>query len=199
MFSEKYSSFSLLKKHELIEESLDVIELLLIKFSSYFASNQQMTKSQLQITAEAIVQEFHYFNICDLQLALKRIRKQKLYGQLSPNFIINKLEEYREERLSIAESISISDHKKQLKTPTDNDFIEKFYEFRKKNPIPEDSQLKVKKNEEGFRKFWTDYERSKAMKLKLRNKRKEEKTEGKCIWTLDQTSSTPFYITITQN
>ena len=117
MFNEQYSSFSLLKKHELYEESIDVIELLLLKLSSFFASNQQMPKSQFRITAEAITEEFYYFSICDLQLAFKKIRKEKLYGQLSPNFIINKLEEYRDERFTVAENISISKHFKQLAIP----------------------------------------------------------------------------------
>lgn len=161
MFNGQYSSFSLLKKHELYEESIDVIELLLLKLSSFFASNQQMPKSQFRTTAEAIAEEFYYFSICDLHLAFKKIRKEKLYGQLSPNFIINKLEEYQEERYTVAENLSISNHHTQLGECGDNDFIKRFYEFRKNNPIQKNSMDKAREDKEYFQKFRAEYERTK--------------------------------------
>ncbi len=161
MFTEKYSSFSLMKKHGLYEESIEVIELLLIQLINFFASNQQITKNQLRITAKAITEDFYYFNICDIQLAFKNMIKEKLYGQLSPNFIVNKLEEYREERITKAESISISNHKEQLGIPVDNGFIERFYKFIKKNPTHKDSKDIVRENEEVFQKFRAEYERLK--------------------------------------
>ena len=173
MFTEKYSSFSLMKKHELYEESIDVIELLLLKLSSFFASNQQMPKSQFRITAEAITGEFYYFSVCDLQLAFKRIRKEKLYGQLSPNFIINKLEEYREERFTVAENLSISNHHIQLGEPVDNDFITKFYEFKKTNPTQKDSKDIARENKEVFQKFQAEYERTKINMIQIDNNPKE--------------------------
>lgn len=172
MLTQEYSSFSKLKKHNLYEESIDVIELLLLKLSSFFASNQQMPKSQFRITAEAITEEFYYFSICDLQLAFKKLRKEKLYGQLSPNFIINKLEEYRDERLTVAESTSISQHKEQLAIPLDNDLIEKLYDNRKNNPIQKDSKDIAREGNEAFHKFRAEYERT-----KLASQLKEEETK----------------------
>ncbi len=162
-----------MKKHGLYEESIEVIELLLIQLINFFASNQQITKNQLRITAKAITEDFYYFNICDLQLAFKNMRKEKLYGQLSPNFIVNKLEEYREERITIAESISISNHKEQLGTPVDNGFIERFYEFIKKNPTHKDSKDIVRENEEAFQKFRAEYERLKINMTQTENNPEE--------------------------
>jgi len=173
MFTEKYSSFSLMKKHELYEESIDVIELLLLKLSSFFASNQQMPKSQFRITAESITEEFYYFSICDLQLAFKKIRKEKLYGQLSPNFIINKLEEYQKERYIVAENLSISNHHTQLDECGDNDFIKRFYEFRKKNPTHKDSKDMARDDKESFQKFRSEYERTKINLIQIDNNTKE--------------------------
>ena len=161
MFNEKFSSFSLLKKHGIYEESIDVIELLLIKLNGFFASNQQMTKSQLRITAEVITEEYYYYSICDLQLAFKKIRKEKIYGQLSPNFIINRLEEYREQRFIVAENLSISNHFEQLGSVKDNDFVKRFYEFRKNNPIQKDSIDIAREDKEVFQKFRAEYERTK--------------------------------------
>jgi len=173
MFNGQYSSFSLLMKHDLYEESMDAIELLLLKLSSFFALNQQMPKNQFRITAEAITEEFYYFSICDLQLAIKKIRKEKLYGQLSPNFIINKLEEYRDERFTVAENISISNHQEQLAIPVDNNFIKKFYEFRKNNPIQKDSKDVAREDNEAFQKFLAEYERTKINMTQIDNNPEE--------------------------
>ena len=120
-----------------------------------------MPKSQFRITAEAITEEFYYFSICDLQMAFKKIRKEKLYGQLSPNFIINKLEEYRGERFAVAENLSISNHHTQLGTSIENDFIKKFYEFKRKHPTHKDSKDIARENKESFQKFQAEYERTK--------------------------------------
>ena len=162
-----------MKKHGLNEESMDVIELLLIKLNGFYAPNQQMTKSQLRITAEAITEEFYYFSVCDLQLAFKKIRKEKLYGQLSPNFIINKLEEYQEERYTIAENLSISTHHTQLGECVDNDFIKRFYEFRKTNPTHKDSIDIARDDKEAFQKFRSEYERTKINMIQIDNNPKE--------------------------
>jgi hypothetical protein len=172
MFKGQYTSFSLLKKNDLYEASIDAIELLLVKLSSFFASNQHMSKSQFRITADAITEEFYYFSICDLQLAFKKIKKEKLYGQLSPNFIINKLEEYRDERFVVAENISQSDHYEKLATPKDHDFIKKFYEFRKNYPIIKDSKDIAREDNEAFQKFRAEYERNKNV-----NPSKEEESK----------------------
>ena len=181
MFTEQFSSLSLLKKHGLYEESMDVIELLLIKLNGFYSSNQQMTKSQLRITAEAITEEFYFFSVCDLQLAFKRIRKEKLFGQLSPNFIINKLEEYREERFTVAENLSISNHNAQLGIQVDNDFIKRFYKFRKENPIHKDSKDIAREDKETFQKFRAEYERTKINMTQIDNNPGEQKTENKTI------------------
>jgi len=162
-----------MKKHELYEESIDVIELLLLKLSSFFASNQQMPKSQFRTTAEAITEEFYYFSVCDLQLAFKKIRKEKLYGQLSPNFIINKLAEYQEERYTVAENLSISNHHTQLGESVDNDFIKRFYEFRKTNPTHKDSKDIARDDKEAFQKFLAEYERTKINMTQIDNNPEE--------------------------
>ncbi|MCF8405845.1 MAG: hypothetical protein K9H58_18015 [Bacteroidales bacterium] len=170
-----------MKKYKLYEESIDVVELLLLKLSSFFASNQQMPKSQFRITAEAIIEEFYYFSVCDLQLAFKKIRKEKLYGQLSPNFIINKLEEYQEERYTVAENLSISKHQTQLGECGDNDFIKKFYEFRKTNPTNKDTKDMARDDIEAFQKFRSEYERTKINLIQIDNNPKESKIKNKTI------------------
>lgn len=171
LFEKKFTSFAVYSKHKCQEEIQRFVILMLFKLNKYFAENQQMTDEQIKIAATGIIETYHYLNIGDLKLVFDQLKREKSYGQLSPNKIFNKLENYLTERDEIGYQYSCSEDKKK---DLSKEKIDNWYEGVKENGMPEDEKEKMKNKENEFRKVNAEYFRKNAMEEGNENQRNNE-------------------------
>lgn len=134
----------------------------------YFAANMQMTYEQIKLLVKYFIEKHLNLTIGDIKLICDRVAKAKVFGQLSPNIVIQEADKYWTERLEIAEGISLEQHfeRKRLAANSENEnvAIQAWYDHIKETGIPKTQKDIQKENENGFRKFETNYVKEKTAK-----------------------------------
>jgi len=95
-----------LKNQTSKEFVLDAIQLMIYDLNLMFGNNMQMSNKQVEILAIRILENYYYLKISDLKLFFKKMETKKIFGQLSPNAILQEIEAYTNERAQIAAEIS---------------------------------------------------------------------------------------------
>ncbi len=106
-------SFARLKKEEGIEKTLSYVKLELIKLNELLNLRRPMTETQINFTAEVIIDEFYMLNITDLKFVFKNILTGKcgnLYESLNPPKTLSIFREHLNQRLAAGKEISDRQH-----------------------------------------------------------------------------------------
>lgn len=106
-----------------------VIASLMIMIDSvvrFFSVGKTMDSGQLHETARLILQEFYLLKIEDLNIFFERF-KSGFYGQtfdrIDGNVIMVKLREYVDERMEVAERLSLEKHKEIIETEKQEQYL----------------------------------------------------------------------------
>ena len=112
-----------------------------------------------------IFNKIYYYNLEEVAVLFNWLKEQKYFSRTANEILLN-VDNFLDIRLSAAESLSINTHKnvKNQNLAFKDDFIEKFYEFKKKNPISKDAIDKRKEKDEQFERFKAEYYRLKSIK-----------------------------------
>lgn len=154
MFMLNLKPFSYYRKLNCEDEIAKYVVLFLIDLNKYFANNHNMSEEQIKMTAATIILDYYYLNLADLKLAFGQMKKEKIFGQLSPNNILDKMERYINERLEIAEQISLNED--NIKSYSEKE-ISDIYMVIKENGLPEDDKENEIKSERDYKKYKSDY------------------------------------------
>lgn len=171
IFQNRFTAFSVYRKFNYQEKLVDYVVLMMIRLNKFFSDNQQMSTEQIMLTAHEITSSYYYFTIADLKVAFDQMKKEKVYGQLSPNLILEKLESYNSERLEIAETLSINEAKAEEK-PITNELLKLWYAKVAKGEVPVNEKDKAYRDKLDFNKFRAEYERKRSNERYLRDEQK---------------------------
>lgn len=151
-----FTSFAVFRKENCEKEIIDAVCILIIRFNKYFATNQQMNPEQIRLTATEITRTHYYFSLADIKLVFDSMKKEKIFGQLSHNVILERLVKYESHRLDVAESVSLNKHKSKKSESAGAD-IRVWYENFELHGIPETERERSEKKEREFQKFKAEY------------------------------------------
>ncbi len=152
-------SFAKCKKYHLVEEVKRYVILLIIQLNKSFSENQQMSEEQVKMVASEVINDYYMLNIADLRIAFNQLKREKLFGGLSPNVIYNKLEDYTNERGNVAEQNS---RNKDLDKSISKQEVAKCYKKIKMEGVLDDDQDLAKKKDIEYMQFCQDYNNKKA-------------------------------------
>jgi len=136
------------------------------RYNLFFAENARMTSEQINILIEYILTAYINLTIGDMKLICDRLIRSKVFGQLSPNVVIQEMDKYFSERLEIAETESITKHHNKTKKIFDTDddkMMDAWYENIRKNGVPKSMREIMRKNDKEFQSFKAEYERKKII------------------------------------
>ena len=83
----------------------------IVNLNDFVNANRKMTPEQIEETATIIVQEYPYFNLADINLVFRKIKKGEfgqLFAELDGVKILSWFEEYAQTRARTAAEISMS-------------------------------------------------------------------------------------------
>jgi len=125
----------------------------------FFAENMRMTPQQIKLLIDYFLTKFINLTIGDVKLIIERVMKSKVFGQLSPNIIIQVANDYFDERCEIAAQISEQDHyeRKINESSGGENMIHAWYEFVKENGIGKSEKELRDIKEAEFQKFKAEY------------------------------------------
>jgi hypothetical protein len=126
----------------------------------FFAENMRMTPQQIKLLIDYFLTKFINLTIGDVKLITERVMKSKIFGQLSPNVIIQVAESYFDERCEIAAQISEEDHylrREVEKNNNDENFVYGWYEYIRENGIGKSEKELRDIKESEFQKFKAEY------------------------------------------
>lgn len=151
---------SLKKTNEIVLS--EVIKIQIFELNMFFAENMRMGKDQVNLIVNYIIRHYYNLTLGDVKLVCDRIIKNKIYGSISPNIIVQEIEKYFSDRLEIAESVSLQKHYEVKSNNTFDDKLMKlWYAKVKENGIPPSRKEEIEKEELEFQKFKAEYERNK--------------------------------------
>ena len=109
----KLPSLAKIKKDEGAEKTASYIQLELIKLNELLNLRRPMTETQINFTAEVILDEFYMLNVADIKLVFKNILSGKcgnLYESLNPPKTLTIFREYVNQRMNLGAEMSERQH-----------------------------------------------------------------------------------------
>ncbi len=106
-------SLAKIKRKEGEEKTLSFIKLELIRLNELLSLKRPMTETQIDFTAQVILDEFWMLNVSDLKLVFKNILTGKcgnLYESLNPPKTLSIFREYLGVRMNIGAEMSMRQH-----------------------------------------------------------------------------------------
>lgn len=126
----------------------------------YFPENQRMSMEQYGLVADYINQNHFNLTLGDIKLIFDKIKQSKVFGSLSPNVIIQEIENYFSERCEVASCLSKPIMPDDCISP---EIMKAWYARVKEKGVPiiAEERIKKLKNDPEFEKFRAEYERNK--------------------------------------
>ena len=109
----KLPSLARIKKEEGIDKTLSYVQLELIKLNELLNLRRPMTETQINFTAEVIIDEFYMLNVADIKLIFKNILTGKcgnLYESLNPPKTLTIFREHLNQRMNLGAEMSERQH-----------------------------------------------------------------------------------------
>ena len=106
-------SLAKIKRKEGEEKTLSFIKLELIRLNELLSLKRPMTETQIDFTAQVILDEFWMLNVSDLKLVFKNILTGKcgnLYESLNPPKTLSIFRDYLSERMNVGAEMSMKQH-----------------------------------------------------------------------------------------
>lgn len=188
VFASSEPSLGMLVKEWGENRARAVVVLLLEEVVSFFNASNTMEDTQVAFTTDMIIEEYPYFKVDDMKLALRNGMKGKygeIYNRLDGSVIMGWLRKYNMERCARADTLSFNEHKHMNDTEGSgmyyNDYRKMLQEMAANGDMEAEKALKrsddtldfmKRKSLEKQRKMLEKYEQKEA----LRNKVQQEGT-----------------------
>jgi hypothetical protein len=103
-----YPSLARLKREHTIETVEAVVALLIVEGTAAF--EKAIAKADAEELAAEICATYYCLTVEDCFVVMQRLRKAKLYGKLDPNKVLIAFDDYFNERMAIAENMTMNSH-----------------------------------------------------------------------------------------
>lgn len=123
VFDSPHISIGRYAREEGRNKAIAVMNLLLTDLTQFFSVGNSMKAEQILQTAEMIIDDCGIYKLDDFKLCFDRAKKGR-YGEvyrIDGNVIFKWLNQYWEDRLNEAESLSIKEHQKHKQTAVSED------------------------------------------------------------------------------
>lgn len=188
VFASSEPSLGMLVKELGENRARAVVVLLLEEVVSFFNASNTMEDTQVAFTTDMIIEEYPYFKVDDMKLALRNGMKGKygeIYNRLDGSVIMGWLRQYNRERCARADILSHNDHKQLNEAESNCLYYEDYRRMLQEKAANGDQEAKKalnrsndtlafmkRKSLEKQRKMLEKYEQKEA----LRNKVQQEGT-----------------------